>query len=778
MTRLFWLGMHKVLKPTELRNLRLLGVEVFNPPYISPIYDQSADLIQDFDQPTTLPYDVFNKLMAYDFFYRPISREIAEILNAFFDTVIVTISVDWLKAICDVYSGRIIFRTYGQHYSLSDKIIEVGLFSKLLERGDFFIVPFAREAVETEHKWFTDLVYDCVPYQIPDDVFNSSERWGRYGLRQEIATSIPNIQNPYFAANYDKFSTTFPESVFRIYGPQRVVPADVRITGALPRGDFLERLASSSGYYYNYDDNVCYLPPIEMMQLGGPVVCAGGSLLAKFLGRNSPNVASDPDDAKAKLKRLLSGDKEWARELVIGQEATRARYDRGFVDDAFKTVFGRLIASEKAGPLKARGLELRSRSSHQAIEGSIAILMHLDGLFGWVDGVAYAFEGIPRVVDAIVRAMIASGQGCVLTITHRSLPLLFDFFSEAIDSGLLRIRVLRAVDEGDEIALVKAKLSLMLDLDDDATIARVLVPHYYAFPEALVLKKSTALYLPDYFPHLFPGVIFDTSAKKDAENKRVGLAIAHKATAILTNSKYTSDYLAAAGFIDNLKSDKVTVAPLPFLGADRAIKLSVREKKMLLQQLGLRPFLFYPTANRPNKQIEFLLKVYLQLKRKYPKLMLVLTCSLESVPAVAEAASKMDFGGDLIFFPRCSEGVLRWLYAHCEALCLTSTMEGNFPPQMLEALKYEAPIVATRLPTVTELLGVKSELLQLCLPLDREDFLIKLALVLEHREVALQRQREVASLLIEWNSAEQFSARLTSAFIQTDFDQRAFSEVN
>ena len=436
MTRLFWLGMHKVLKPTELRNLRLLGVEVFNPPYISPIYDQSADLTKDFDQPTTLPSEVFAKLMAYDFFYRPISREIAEILNAFFDTVIVTISVDWLKAICNVYDGRVIFRTYGQHFSLSDKLIEVGLFPALLERDNFFIVPFARETVETEHQWFADLVYDCVPYQIPDDVFDSPDRWGQYGLRKEIATSIPNIQNPYFAENYARFSATFPESVFRIYGPQRNVPADARIAGALPRNEFLERLSSSAGYYYNYDDNVCYLPPIEMMQLGGPVVCAGGSLLAKFLGKRSPNVASDPDDAKAKLKRLLSGDKGWARELIVGQEATRARYDRLIVDNAFRTVFGVLIALDKAGPLKTRGLELRLGSSHQAIEGSIAILMHLDGLFGWVDGVAYAFEGIPRVVDAIVKAMTASGRSCVITSTQNSLPLLVDFFSEAIGSGL------------------------------------------------------------------------------------------------------------------------------------------------------------------------------------------------------------------------------------------------------------------------------------------------------------------------------------------------------
>jgi len=40
--RIFWLGMHKLLVTTELNRLRMLGYEVFNPPYLSSIIDQSA----------------------------------------------------------------------------------------------------------------------------------------------------------------------------------------------------------------------------------------------------------------------------------------------------------------------------------------------------------------------------------------------------------------------------------------------------------------------------------------------------------------------------------------------------------------------------------------------------------------------------------------------------------------------------------------------------------------------------------------------------------------
>lgn len=99
--RLFWLGMHKILKPTELRRLRELGYEVFNPPYISPIYDQSADRSVDSNQPTTLPKEVFDELIAYDFFYKKISTRISELLNEYFDAAVVTINPDWLIAFAE-----------------------------------------------------------------------------------------------------------------------------------------------------------------------------------------------------------------------------------------------------------------------------------------------------------------------------------------------------------------------------------------------------------------------------------------------------------------------------------------------------------------------------------------------------------------------------------------------------------------------------------------------------------------------------------------------------
>ena len=366
-----------------------------------------------------------------------------------------------------------------------------------------------------------------------------------------------------------------------------------------------------------------------------------------------------------------------------------------------------------------------------------------------------------------------------LTTTTASMPLLIDFFAVPIAAGHLRIRVLPSCEASDSIAQLKAKLSLMIELDQDQSIQQVLVPHYYAFPEALALRSTdTTIYLPDYFPHLFPGVVFDLSAQKDEENKKVGVALARRCKSILTNSSFTRNYLSAAGFVDQEDIGKVVVAPLPFLGEGRVADLDRDEKDTLFREIGTRPFLFYPTANRPNKQIAFLLELFAQIKLQYPDLLLVLTCSLWSVPAAGEAAGRLRLGDDLVMLPRCSESVLSWLYQHCEALCLTSTMEGNFPPQMLEALRYGAPIVATRLPTVTELLKEHASLLHLCRPLDLDDFAATVSTVLGDRAAVLARQARVSNLLREWNSAERFSERLDEIFPQQKVERRSLEEVN
>lgn len=762
--RIFWMGMHKVLKPTELRILREMGYEVFNPPYISPVYDQSADLSIDVDQPTTLPKAVFDTLMSYDFFYKPVEKQISDILNKYFDIAIVTINAMWLKDILNAFDGPIIYRTYGQHSSLSEELIHYGVWEKIISRSNFTVVPFADQTVEREHRWFLELCEESVPYQIPDDVFSAGS-WRYEERKPEIAVSIPNIQNPFFEASYNRFHSRFPESYFRIYGPQRYAPDDNRIVGALPRSIFLERIRRASGYYYDYIDNVAYLPPIEMMEMRGPVICAKGSLLSRFLG-DAPNVAVDDEDARAKLRRLMLGDRGFAEELILAQEETRCRYDRAVVEPAFRRVFGRLIDNLVDRPPLAR---VTGRSiacvDQDPRPNKIAVALHVDGLFEHKEGRAYAFEGIPRVVDAIVKATTHNPDvTCEIACTRRAAPIMFDFFDNERRSGAVCFRTIDAPKGRDNPASLLERLKWIQDVDADESVTTMLVPHYYLFPEALRSEKRLALYLPDYFPHLVPDEVFDVSAEKDARNKNVGLAIAEKADKILTNSDFTRRYLPAAGFTAGEDDPKVVVAPLPFLGSDRALTLTETEEKLLATNLAGREFLLYPTANRPNKSIAFLIDCFAEIRLKHPGLGLVMTCDLNSYPAVARAVAHHRLENHIHLFPRASEGLLRWLYSNTVALVLTSIIEGNFPPQVLEALNYGAPVLATGLPTIHDLLGADVDKLQLFPPRDKKGFLAGFEHIVQNRDTVLDNQRKVVEMLKSWNSPEAFRSRLGLIF--------------
>jgi glycosyltransferase involved in cell wall biosynthesis len=769
--RVFWLGMHKVLKSTELSRLRRLGFEVFNPPYISPVYDQSADTRLDFDQPTTLPADVFNKLVQHDFFYAEVPQNIAEILNAYFDFAIVTISADWLKSFLAAFSGPVIYRIYGQHFSLSQKIVAIGLWETLVSRDGFCIVPFAEESVEREQSWFLDLCSHIVPYQIPDDVFTMSNTWSARTHRREIATNIPNIQNPYYAAAYAEFSAQYPQRLFRIYGPQRAAPLDSRIVGELDRAEFLNRLAEASGFFYNYKDQVCYLPPIEMMQLGGPVIYAPGSLLSRFYDDRRPGLASDPIEAEKKLKWLIAGDRAFADEVIEAQEGVRKRYDREVVAPIFDGAFKDLLQARQqgAGLMNRNGPYLSSRVATAPSCGatqSVVILLHADGLIGYENGRAYAFQGIPRVIDVVVDALINHSRvNVIISSNVGSLPALHDFFRSHVRSGRLTLYVVKGTATSTEIESNLERLRLIKTINGRTDVISVLVPHYYLFPECLLCNAPLTLYLPDYFPYLLPNQIFDISTEKDEENKRVGVAIAKKARAILTNSDFTKRYLPNAGFVTPEEADKIVVAPLPFLGLKRAARLDGTEERELRNRIGDRQYLFYPTANRPNKQIAFLLRLFARLRITRQGLGLVLTCDLSSVPSAAETADQYGLLDQITFLSGVGEAALRWLYENAAGLCLTSTVEGNFPPQVLEALHYGAPVIATRLPTILDVLGDLSHDMLLCRPLDLADFADKVDTALRDRAEVIARQGRILAYLQDWNSESVFYSCLSNALL-------------
>ncbi|WP_156922505.1 glycosyltransferase [Azorhizobium doebereinerae] len=749
--RIFWFGMHKVLRTTELRQLRALGYEVFSPAYLSPIYDQSADRTIDVDQPTTLPKEIFDELLGYNFFYNAVSPRIAEILNTYFDAAIVTISADWLNAFLGAYRGPVVYRIYGQHFVLSNRILELGLWEKLIARDSFSIVPFAAETLDREHDWFTALCHEIVPYQIPDDVFAFSGSWARSERRRRIATHIPNIENPYYQAAYETFRSQYPQHVFEISGPQRSHPRDPSITGALPREDFLRRLASASGFLYNYSDEVCYLTPIEMMELGGPVLYAPDSLLARFYDGKTPGLIAHPTLATRKLRALLDGDPAFIADVLAAQETVRKRYDRAVVQPLFARAFRRLLGEPERKP----AFEVHDRIVRGAAApapgkpaAALAVLLHDAALFSRDGARVAAGDGTGRFMVNFVRALVErSDHRLIISCLERTRELLLDLFAGPIAQGRVELHALEGTGAGGTpLSERVGRLDFIAELNRRTDIGTMIVPHPSRFPEALLFSGPRVTYMEAYQPPEERIHAFAHLREEDLEREAVAVAALRGSRAVLASSAYTSRCIAANPAFGGDIAGKLTVPERPYPAADAPLP-GTRRGREFSARMGGRPFIFYPTANEPVRHIAFLLEVFAALRVFHADLMIVLTDHLGQIPGVGEVADARHLKPHIEIVEGAGAGDLRWLYEHAAALCLTSSFEGDVPQQIIDALRYGTPVVASRLPAIVERLGPDADRLLLCRPLDVASFTQGLTEALSDRPAATARQAKVLTRL-------------------------------
>lgn len=748
--RVFWFGAHKVLKPTELRNLRELGFEVFNPPYITPIYDQSQDLRVDWDQPTTLPPEVFRELMANDFFYTELSPQIGELLNEYFDVAIVTINPEWLRSFLRTFKGALIYRLYGQHFRLSDELIARGIWELIVNRDDVWIVPFARESVEREHAWFLDRCVAFVPYQIPDDVFELSGTWSGDSSSPEIATNIPNIQNPYYAAAYSDFAARFRQPVFRIYGPQRAHPPDPRIVGSLDRPEFLARLAGSSGYLYDYTDDVCYLPPIEMMEIGGPVIYREGSLLSRFYGERTPGLMRDNLDAEAKIRLLAAGDRGFVSEVLSAQEIVRRRYDRAVVRPLFDTAFSALL---HPGPPRRPVMRYADRvlsvtSLGEEAESdlpTVAVLLHIERWFehgptGRVQPRSGLAELMGRVVETMVRRR---GEKVLVTCSADEVAVFQDLFLEDIRSGRIHLRAVPIGIEADEPF---ERLLAIEAINGSRRIGHVLVPSPTDLPEALLLTGRVTLLLSDEaIPHGWPSGNSASPPGRDI-NDELAAALIGKADRVIATSKFAAEYVVArTGDARGCHAGPPIVRTLsdcriPF---DR---LRAQDGRIAAPLAGRR-FVVFEAQGCSDDQLDFAVRVFALARLADPDLHLVCLRGPGQAGLIREVAEGHRVPLRLVSIYVADFQLRGWLIETAAAVWVGLARDERSGARVVDAVWARAPVVAVRGKEIEREFGASAQDLALCAPFDLEGAAMLLGAALADPAGFRERQRAARDML-------------------------------
>lgn len=816
--RIFWLGMHKILVNTELPRLRKLGYEVFNPPYLSSIQDQSACLEWDANQSTTLPADVFKKLSNYNFFYNSISKEIADLLNNYFTAVIVTISPAWLSEVLKCYKGKIIYRVYGQHYLISHELANNKILHEIVSRDNFWFVPHAAEAVNEEESWLRDRKV-IVPYCLTDDIFEFSDTWGTtFPKWPKIALTCPNISNPYFQAHYRFLKENFSESFYRYYGVQLSTIDDPQVVGTLSRKELLNSFQKSAGYLYTYtEERVCYLPPIEMMVIGGPVLYLKGSLLDRYFNYNSPGRCVSLKEAREKTKLLIQEDKVFIDEIIASQKEVRERYSPEYVWPKFDGVFDQILKQEnKASSWLSIGRDIIAQDKKR-----IYIFHHFPGdPIISRDGIYTAYDGIPRVVRQVTR-ILAAIPDIEIFITARASQVasMNGYFRS--DENFNRIRILCMEPEqvahhvdvtrgllhrGSARFLKNSKILIRMiakkivknpryrsslrfymgeifkvlrytkkqvkdvlqrelpyiDLiNKDANCLAVFVPHYYWFPDALKITKKIVLYLPDYMPHFF----HETGEFSMTEGKHtlIGRKLSQKAEAIFCNSNFTKSYLPDCRL--KVAPGKIHVSYLPFLNTVAKNNVNSNDLTECDKRIGLKPYIFYPTRPHPNKNLGLLLRVFDRLVNEGFDIYLVLTTVLGCDAKSMGIFNAMKNKERVIFLDTVTDDILASLYRNAAALCFTSLAEGNFPPQIHEALKYDTPIVAGRLGFITERIPdhLKDAII-FCEPNNEDEFVAGCKLALNNREFVLEKQQELLQVIEAENVNACFRDKVLEIF--------------
>ncbi len=829
--RIFWLGMHNVLVQTELPRLRSLGYEVFNPPYLSSVVDQSAVIDWSDSFPCTLPKEVREVLAKVNFFYDKIPNEAAELLNTYFDLVIVTINPSWLHNLLSVYHGAVIYRVYGQPYSLSQELLNNETFELISEREDFWFCPHSDKVLNIEDNWLQERMR-IIPYCITDDVVSIENTWQYSTDRQDMGLLCPRILDiPYYATSYAQLSHSFPKQSYKIFGKQVIEVNDPRVMGNLERNDLLLSLQRLRGFVYHYcESTVCYLPPIEFMIIGGPVIALEGSLLARYHNvENSPGIAKDMEALVRLANQVQHNGCNLAEEIIDSQRQVASLYHpktvwpifdatmRGLIDDevqipASHFVYSKLVShhssvienDDRLGPLKGE---------------TVLVPFHHFGPAIIRHGYDYhCAEGIARVARMVARVLCDNGYRVVVTSRREDAGRILGFFRGQdmpkmnvqvmiVDEKKSKIRPLlksllkrmlvkcgetgemshslsgTAVKKMRLLALVSAKLAMISHrilnklnrhvvmrftslfwikaiifpgyisaVNRDSRIKKVIVPHYYLFPEVLRVRKPVLLYLPDYLPHFYPKNVEMGSVWSYA---LIGKLLSNKARIVFTNSRYTQRYLPNT--ILKTDPDKIVSFPLPSLnkaGADEG----PNSNEVGLDQLPSL-FVFYPTRNRPTKRLmDFVRTVmivnerFIQLGRK-ERLYGVLTTEYS-----VGLDNDMPNGNEYLkCFADLSDADLARVYKNAVALLFTSENEGNFPTQVNEALHLGVPVVATNIPLIYEELGDLGKELPLIKVGDCERMAEAVLEIIEDREAAVEKQSNVQKYVVEKFSHDAFN---------------------
>ena len=391
--RVMWLLNHTSARKFEIPMLKSLGITEIFQPKIFPSHPgfRTASVDWSEDAHLRIPADDLAILNAANW-YGGASPEAWRIADRYFDVCIFTLQyIEMLTDAAKYFSGALLWRVFGleqpQSYSLVlDQLSrQRHAWSEVERLGERF---FFAEAFDHLHRIEAELLQRRTVH-LPLGMHDAQLQDGWQGADARIFFVCPDIGlNGYYAAIYDRFKLDFGDLPHAIGGAQPVAVDDPAVLGYTPlavhEGNMRQMRAM---FYHSTEPNHVHYHPFEAVRAGMPLVFMAGGMLDRLGGANLPGRCATVAQARAKLRRILDGDRALIDAIRASQsillEPMRAENCRA----AWREGFERIAA---AVPARAE----RMADTAPAQPPRIAVILPIEYRGGTLRGAKMLAEAI------------------------------------------------------------------------------------------------------------------------------------------------------------------------------------------------------------------------------------------------------------------------------------------------------------------------------------------------------------------------------------------------
>ncbi len=317
-----WLLNHTSARKFELGMLKNLGFnEIFLPKsFPQEIGFRSGSIDRSEDANLTIPADDLALLNGVDWYGNP-GRDIWQVANKHFDLLFFILNdPSFLRAVSRHFKGAAVLRAFGRENMApyGDVINWMNSGKRTLESmGRRFWLGTAYEHLaDVEDQWLRSR-----EVFLPVGMNDCQLRDCWIGTDARIFFVCPDIEGiAYYSTIYREFRAQFGDLPYAIAGVQALATKDPNVLGYLPELEHQRNMREFRVMFYHSTElNHVHYHPFEAVRAGMPLVFMAGGMIDKLGGSKLPGRCRTTSEARAKLRRILDGDRELIERIRASQ---------------------------------------------------------------------------------------------------------------------------------------------------------------------------------------------------------------------------------------------------------------------------------------------------------------------------------------------------------------------------------------------------------------------------------------------------------------------------